>query len=62
MSSLRFGILIGIVLAFATVMYGAAGFFTVIIFGAIGGIIAAHFGGEIDLRRAFDSVSQRGRG
>lgn len=62
MTSLRFGILLGIVLAFATLLFGLTGFFTVLIFGAIGGVIAAHFSGEIDLRRAFESVSQRGRG
>ncbi|WKD60330.1 hypothetical protein CCICO_01380 [Corynebacterium ciconiae DSM 44920] len=62
MSKFELGIVIGLALAFAGILGGWGGFFLALALGALGGVLGSHFSGEIDLRRAFDSVNNRGRG
>ena len=55
------GVLAGFLLALGILLGGAYGFFLVLIFCAIGGVIGAHFDGYIDLRSLL-STNGRGRG
>lgn len=56
------GAAIGIVLAFALILGGWIGFFFMLLFGAIGGLIGAQLDGRIDLADLVSTTSGRGRG
>lgn len=62
MRTYQFGILVGVLLALTAIFGGFGGLVLAVVLGAIGGVVGAHFGGDIDVRRAFDSVNSRGRG
>ncbi|AIG63643.1 hypothetical protein CATYP_01950 [Corynebacterium atypicum] len=58
------GIALGLAVAFAIIWGGLPGFLWALIFGALGGLIGAHFEGKIDLRNVTEILSPRrgGRG
>ncbi|MCF4005888.1 hypothetical protein L1O03_01695 [Corynebacterium uropygiale] len=53
------GIALGLALAFLSLEFGFFGFVVGLIFGAIGGVIGAHYEGKIDLRHVVDTVRKR---
>lgn len=50
MSHTRAGIILGVVLAFATIFGGWAGLLWAVLFGTLGGVVGAHLDGTLDLR------------
>lgn len=50
MSHTRAGIILGLVLAFATIIGGWAGLLWAVLFGTLGGVVGAHLDGTLDLR------------
>lgn len=58
------GIAIGLAIALATAIDGFSGFLWALIFGAIGGVIGAHYEGRVDLKTVWDQLtsSRGGRG
>ncbi|MDO5670992.1 MAG: hypothetical protein Q4G50_13460 [Corynebacterium sp.] len=49
MDNTRRGVLLGLVLAFATIFGGWGGLLYAVLFGAVGGVIGAHCDGRLDL-------------
>lgn len=49
MNHTRHGIVLGLALAFATILGGWAGLLWALAFGAVGGVLGAHLDGRIDL-------------
>ena len=56
------GILIGLGLALAIILGGAAGFLLALVLGGIGAVIGAHLDGRINLRAVVDAARSSGRG
>ncbi|MDO5671172.1 MAG: hypothetical protein Q4G50_14370 [Corynebacterium sp.] len=50
MNHTRTGVILGLALAFATILGGWVGMLCALLFGAVGGVIGAHLDGRIDLR------------
>lgn len=50
MSHTRAGIILGLVLAFATIFGGWSGLLWAVLFGTLGGVVGAHLDGTLDLR------------
>ncbi len=59
MNASTLGMIAGILIAIASLIYGFFGFLLAVVFGALGFAIAGQISGQFDLRAAF---SGRGRG
>lgn len=49
MSHTRAGIILGLILAFATILGGWAGLLWAVLFGTLGGVVGAHLDGTLNL-------------
>ncbi|MDK6259894.1 MULTISPECIES: hypothetical protein [Corynebacterium] len=55
------GVAFGLAVALAAILGGLSGFVCALLFGALGGVVGAHFEGLIDLRNITDAF-RTGRG
>lgn len=62
LSYTTFGVVIGIVIAFALLLKGLGGLLVVLLLAAIGGLVGAHLEGRIDLRNLPEYIGRSGRG
>jgi uncharacterized membrane protein YeaQ/YmgE (transglycosylase-associated protein family) len=58
-TAIIFGTSVGVVLAFAALVFGFWGFLLVAVLGIVGALVGASVGGRLDLRAALDAA--RGR-
>ncbi|MDU0478680.1 hypothetical protein QVA66_05455 [Staphylococcus chromogenes] len=61
-SKILLGALMGLALAFATILGGWSGLALAILFGVTGGLVGAQLEGRIDARRFIDDLRFGGRG
>ena len=59
MVNTRNGVLLGLALAFATILGGWAGLLYAVLFGGIGGVIGTHLDGRLDLIALFRRIGGR---